>query len=83
MILGSCACGSVQYEADGELKDFSHCHCSICRKLHGAAFATWGGVGRANLSINKGEELLKIYSFSENTDSIFCSECGSPVFVDY
>jgi hypothetical protein len=83
MILGSCACGSVQYKVDGELKDFSHCHCSICRKLHGAAFATWGGVDRANLSIDKGEELLKAYSFSKNTDSIFCSKCGSPVFADY
>lgn len=83
MILGSCACGSVQYKVDGELKDFSHCHCSICRKLHGAAFATWGGVGRANLSIDKGGELLKAYSFSKNTDSIFCSKCGSPIFADY
>ena len=63
---------------------FSKCiHCSICRKLHGAAFATWGGVGRANLSIDKGGELLKAYSFSKNTDSIFCSKCGSPIFADY
>ena len=83
MILGSGGCGSVQFEGVGELFEFSHCHCSICRKLHGAAFATWGGVGRANFSINKGEELLKIYSFSENTDSICCAECGSPVFADY
>ena len=27
--------------------DFSHCHCSQCRRLHGAAFASFAGVPRS------------------------------------
>jgi hypothetical protein len=63
--------------------DFSHCHCSICRRLHGAAFATWGGIVRDKFSYLSGEDSLKIYPFSENADSIFCEHCGSTLLVDY
>jgi hypothetical protein len=44
MIKGSCQCGKVHYEADGGISDLSRCHCSMCRKLHGAAYATLAGV---------------------------------------
>ena len=33
MIKGRRGCGKVGYEVDGDLVDFSHCHCSKCRKL--------------------------------------------------
>ncbi len=83
MITGKCACGAVQYQVRGKLKDYCHCHCSICRKIHGAAFATWGGVSRDELSYLSGEENLSTYSFSENADSIFCKICSSTLLVDY
>ena len=83
MITGGCQCGNVRYQVNGELKDFCHCHCSICRRIHGAAFATWGGVSRDEFRYVKGENNLKIYSFSENADSIFCDNCGSTVLVDF
>ena len=83
MITGRCECARVRYEVDGEIVDFSHCHCSICRRIHGAAFATWGGVARDKFSYLSGEDSLKIYSFSKNADSIFCEHCGSTLMVDY
>ena len=83
MIKGRCECTRVQYEIKGELKDFCHCHCSICRRLHGAAFATWGGVARDEFTYKSGESDLKKYSFSENADSIFCGVCGSRILVDF
>ena len=76
MITGRCECAKVQYEVDSEIVDFCHCHCSICRRLHGAAFATWGGVARDKFSYVAGEDSLKSYSFSERADSIFCSHCN-------
>lgn len=82
MIKGRCECARVSYEVDGELVDFSHCHCSKCRKLHGAAFATWGGVLRAEFSYTSGESDVKKYAFSDNSDSVFCSHCGSRILVD-
>lgn len=83
MITGRCACEKVQYQVDGKLVDFCHCHCSICRRLHGAAFASWGGVARADFSYTAGEDETKRYAFSENADSIFCDHCGSTLFVDF
>jgi len=83
MIKGGCECGSVQYEVNGELTEFCHCHCSVCRKLHGAAFVTWGGVARDAFSYTSGANDVKAYAFSENADSIFCVHCGSRLLVDY
>jgi hypothetical protein len=37
---GSCLCKRVTYEIAGELTDVVNCHCSMCRKLHAAAFRT-------------------------------------------
>jgi hypothetical protein len=35
---GSCLCGGVKFEITGPLSSPLNCHCSICRKQHGAAF---------------------------------------------
>ncbi len=83
MITGQCQCAKVRYEVRGTLKDYCHCHCSICRRLHGAAFVSWGGVSREEFKILSGENHLKSYAFSENADSVFCDSCGSRVWVDY
>jgi len=37
-IHGSCLCGGVEFEIDGPLTAPLNCHCSLCRKQHGAAF---------------------------------------------
>jgi len=83
MITGRCECAKVRYEVDGEVEDFSHCHCSICRRLHGAAFASWGGVSRNAFRFVCGENDLKAYAYSERSDSLFCKHCGSRVLVDF
>lgn len=83
MITGTCACGKVHYEVSGELIDFCNCHCSICRKIHGAAFASWGGVQREDFTFIFGKDELKNYAFSEDSDSISCSNCNSTLLVDY
>jgi hypothetical protein len=43
---GSCFCGGVLYEAD-RVALMSHCHCTMCRKTSGAAFATWAHIEAA------------------------------------
>ena len=83
MISGKCACSKVQYQVEGDLKDFCHCHCSICRKIHGAAFVTWGGICRDKFVLLTGKNNLKSYAFSENADSLFCDNCGSTLLVDF
>ena len=34
---GRCLCGDVVFEADAPFEFMGHCHCSMCRKHHGAA----------------------------------------------
>jgi hypothetical protein len=82
MINGHCECGLVRYEIGGDIKDFSHCHCSQCRRLHGAAFATFAAVSRDEFRYLSGESALKVYASSEFNDRVFCAECGSNILVD-
>jgi hypothetical protein len=83
MITGRCECARVRYQVDGEISDFCHCHCSICRRIHGAAFATWGGVARDAFRFVSGEDQLSTYAYSDRSDSIFCSNCSSTLLVDF
>lgn len=77
MIEGGCLCGEVRYAIDGAITDVSHCHCSMCRKMHGAAFATYGTVRREQLLWSNGEQQVATYSSSGNLDRMFCNRCGS------
>lgn len=82
MIKGKCECGKVQYEVDAEIADFIHCHCSQCRRLHGAAFASFGEVPRDRFRYLSGESDLSIYASSEAIDRVFCANCGSNILAD-
>jgi len=82
MIHGRCECGRIRYEVDGDIEDFSHCHCSQCRRLHGAAYATFAGVSRDRFRYVSGESDIKVYASSEFNDRVFCAVCGSSILVD-
>ena len=81
MITGRCECGEVSYQINSEVTDFSHCHCSQCRRLHGAAFASFGGVDKDSFKYLSGEPLLSTYASSDTHDRVFCSVCGSNILV--
>ena len=81
MITGRCECGSIKYQVDGEINDFSHCHCSQCRRLHGAAYATFAGVAKQGFRYISGKDSAKTYKSSADHDRVFCAECGSNILV--
>lgn len=74
---GSCLCGTVKFEIDEFLPHVAHCHCSMCRKFHGAAFATVASVQRSHFRWASGEDALKRYTAENGTTRTFCSHCGS------
>jgi len=76
---GRCECGRVRYRVAGEVKTFTHCHCSQCRRLHGSAFASFAAVDREDFSYLSGESDLRIYASSTHIDRVFCSVCGSSI----
>jgi len=80
MIPGSCLCGAVRFEVEPPTRFCIHCHCSMCRRNHGAAFVTWFGVPKAQFRIVAGEPTLTRYQSSEHGTRSFCSRCGSSLF---
>jgi len=46
MARASCLCGGVRYEVTGELGPVALCHCGMCRKATGSAFASNASVAR-------------------------------------
>jgi hypothetical protein len=79
MLHGSCLCQGIRYEISGELRDALNCHCSMCRKAHGAAFRSRARVRAADFRLVSGEELLTFYQSSPGTHRGFCRVCGSPI----
>ncbi len=77
MIEGGCLCGTIRYAVDGEIGEVSHCHCSMCRRIHGAAFATYGALPRENFQWTSGADAVKRYRSSTTLERTFCSICGS------
>jgi hypothetical protein len=77
MVRGSCLCGAVRYEIDGALEAIHHCHCSLCRKAHGAAFSSYAAAPAASFRFTSGEDRVRRYRSSEPVERAFCGECGS------
>ncbi len=77
IIKGRCLCGQVRYEITGALYNADHCHCSMCRRQHGAAFSTYADFKPGAFKWVSGEELVKIYETTSGAGWCFCSECGS------
>ncbi len=77
MVKGSCLCGGVQYEIDGDVELMANCHCSMCRKHHGAPFVTYVGVNTSQFRWVKGEDLVGDYESSPHLHRGFCRICGS------
>ncbi|HEX4549518.1 GFA family protein [Pseudomonas sp.] len=77
---GSCLCSAVSYELLTPPSAVSHCHCTQCRKSHGAAFASYGSVPRNSLRILGSGTSIKSYASSEQVLREFCAQCGSTLF---
>ena len=80
MYHGKCLCGEVTIKIDGPISDIIHCHCSLCRKNSGTAYATNGFINSADFAIVTGSDSLTIFSFKPGRNRHFCTKCGSPVF---
>src|SRR5262245_55843651 len=78
-IRGSCLCGGVRFEITGPLSHLLNCHCSKCRKQHGAAFRSRARVRIEDFKWLQGEERVKYYESSPGFRRGFCGNCGSPV----
>ncbi len=75
---GSCLCGTVRYEIDGEFERFYLCHCQHCRKDTGSAHAASLFATQATLTWIAGEDKVTTFNLPSTRHSkSFCSLCGS------
>ena len=74
---GSCLCGAVRFEIDLPVLFCAHCHCSMCRRAHGAGYVTWIGVPYDRFRIREGTDTLVRYRSSDHGTRSFCGSCGS------
>lgn len=80
MHTGSCLCGAVTFEVDGELPGPDGCHCTQCRKWSGH-FLAGTDVPRSALRV-QGKAHVTWYHSSGKVRRGFCSVCGSSLFFD-
>ena len=76
-IEGGCFCGSVRYNFEKNSYLSSNCHCSMCRRISGAAFVSWMAIPKSCFQYTQGEP-KKLISSSHGS-RYFCQDCGTPV----
>lgn len=75
---GSCLCGEVRFEVDGDFDSFYLCHCEHCRKDTGSAFAANLFSSTATLKWVSGQDKARLFNLPSTRHSrCFCSTCGS------
>jgi len=74
---GSCHCGAVRLEVQGEMRDLVACNCSICTRT---AYIHWE-VPPAAFRLLTPENALASYQFGTQTSqNYFCKRCGISPF---
>lgn len=75
---GSCLCGEVHFDVEGDFESFFLCHCSYCRKDTGSAHASNLFSTKASLTWLSGQHFIKVFNVPGTRHvKSFCSNCGS------
>lgn len=75
---GSCHCGKIAYEVEGDFNEVMECNCSHCSKK---GFLLWF-VPRDKLTLKTPEENLSEYTFNKHRiKHQFCASCGAQPFA--
>jgi hypothetical protein len=75
---GSCLCGAIRFEIEGEFERFYLCHCEYCRKDTGSAYAANLFSSTAELKWVSGKDKITRFRLPATQHCrCFCSTCGS------
>lgn len=72
---GGCLCGAVRWRATSAPTNVNHCHCEMCRRAGGSAFATWATFAAREFAFTKGAPVWR--QSSSIAKRSFCGACGS------
>ena len=80
MLEGGCLCGGVRFAITGRLGPAGYCHCKMCQRASGSAFASNAPLRTRYFEIRAGRELVTEYESSPGKYRAFCGRCGSPLY---
>ena len=72
---GGCQCGGLRYALHSEPTGGGICHCTMCQKATGSAFATFAGVPNEDFAWTKGAP--GTFHSSDVGLRDFCKDCGT------
>jgi hypothetical protein len=78
---GGCQCGAVRYALYVAPQNAHACHCRMCQRAVGGAFALLAGAPKADFAWIKGEPGL--FASSNLATRAFCRHCGTPLSFAY
>jgi hypothetical protein len=74
---GSCHCGKIAFQVEGELTQVTECNCSHCSRK---GYLLWF-VPRERLALKTPESALATYTFNKHViKHHFCPNCGCAPF---
>lgn len=74
---GSCHCGNIKFQVEGELKDAMACNCSICQRKG----ALMWFVPASNFTLLTPRNAMRTYTFNKHViQHHFCPDCGMHPF---
>ncbi|MGH6959031.1 MAG: GFA family protein [Dongiaceae bacterium] len=79
---GGCHCRAIRYRVTSPARETYHCHCSICRQIHGTLFASFAIVPPGDFVVTEGADRLTRYDSSPGVQRYFCRRCGGHIYSD-
>lgn len=77
MTRGSCHCGNVSFDVEGEPSNVIECNCSHCSRK---GYLLWF-VPRDKLTLHTPPQAMATYRFNKHViDHMFCTNCGCAPF---
>ena len=80
---GSCHCGFITFEGEGDLNKVSVCHCTDCQTSTGSAFRTNIPIPGKDFKLKSGEPTVYTKTTADSgtlREQAFCPRCGSPIY---
>ncbi len=78
---GGCQCGAVRYAFFAALENAHACHCRMCQRAVGGAFALLVGAPKSAFAWTKGAPAF--FASSNLARRGFCGDCGTPLSFAY
>jgi hypothetical protein len=81
VMTGGCQCGAVRYRTEMAPFNVHLCHCRMCQKAVGGAFAVICPVLKSKFQVTRGT--MSYFASSDIARRGFCKNCGTPLVFEY